>query len=352
MENFDHVTAPNLPANWGFSTSGGGSAWTTVTNAADSPPNSAFVSDVQLAGASELISPPIPISSASAELTFQNNYAIESDTNLLIGYDGGVLEIQIGNGPFIDILDAGGIFLSGGYNENLEPTTDNPLAGRQAWSGDSGGFITTSVRLPATAAGNTVRLKWRLGTDSAVSLSGSGWAIDSIILKDFTNNCCRAGAGAPAIISPPATQSAVPGTNVTFKVSAVGDTPLGFQWRFNDEPIAGETSPILMLTNVQAPQMGVYAVIVTNASGLTASTNAWLKILVPPAISCINLNGSGVSVGFAGLYGLSYTLQYKDSLSDPAWLAILPSVPGSGSAATLADPNPAPTNRFYRLICQ
>jgi len=299
-----------------------------------------------------LTSPPIPISSASAQLTFQNQYNTESDTNLLIGYDGGVLEIQIDGGPFVDILAAGGSFLNGGYNNTLDATGDNPLAGRQAWSGNSGGFLSTSVGLPAAAAKHTIRLKWRFASDSGNLFGGTGWAIDSIALQDSTNNCCRPGAGAPSIISQPATQSVFPGTNVMFQVTADGAMPLGFQWRYNDAPIAGETSAALVLTNVQASQMGLYSVTVTNAAGLTSSTNAWLSILIPPVISGVHLSDSKVSVTFEALYGLSYSLQYKDSLSDAQWLSSAPPVPGFGGTLSLVDANPAPATRFYRLICQ
>jgi hypothetical protein len=351
-ENFDNVTPPDVPANWNTTVIDGGSGWTTITNPVDSQPNAAFVSDKDLAGLSELTSPPIPISSTSALLTFRNFYETESDTNLLVGYDGGVLEIQIGNDPFLDVLAAGGSFLSGGYNNILEPTTDNPLAGRQAWSGSSGGFLTTSVRLPAAAANNTIHLKWRFGTDSGNFFGGSGWAVDSVLLQDATNNCCSSGAGAPSIISQPETQSVVPGTNVSFHVSANGAMPLGFQWRFNGAPLAGESSSALLLTNVQAAQMGVYSVTVTNASGLTASTNAWLKILAPPVITGIHLGNSNLSITFEALYGLSYNLQYKNALTNTQWLNIAPPVPGFGGVLSLVDPNPALSRRFYRLLAR
>ena len=58
-----------------------------------------------------------------------------------------MLELQIGSAPYKDILAAGGVFLSGGYNKTIktDPPGDNPLDGGQAWSGLSGGFITTQV---------------------------------------------------------------------------------------------------------------------------------------------------------------------------------------------------------------
>lgn len=45
--------------------------------------------------------------------------------------------------------------------------------------------------------------------------------------------------------------------------------------------------------------------------------------------------------------GRSYRLEYKNSFSDD-W-QILPPIPGNGSTQTLADPNPPPLQRFYRV---
>jgi hypothetical protein len=51
--------------------------------------------------------------------------------------------------------------------------------------------------------------------------------------------------------------------------------------------------------------------------------------------------------------GLSYTLEYKNALNDPAWLSLLPPTLGSGGTITLVDTNPpSGHSRFYRLSCQ
>ena len=70
-------------------------------------------------------------------MTFRNNFNTETDpSDRSIAYDGGVLEIRIGAGQFMDILAAGGAFVSGGYDRTIAPTnTDNPLAGRAVWAG-------------------------------------------------------------------------------------------------------------------------------------------------------------------------------------------------------------------------
>ena len=47
---------------------------------------------------------------------------------------------------FQDVLDAGGIFREGGYNRVISTDRGSPIAGRQAWSGNSAGFITTVLK--------------------------------------------------------------------------------------------------------------------------------------------------------------------------------------------------------------
>ena len=60
-----------------------------------------------------------------------------------------MLEISTdGGNTFQDILDAGGSFDAGGYNRTISTDRGSPIAGRQAWSGNSEGFITTVVNLP------------------------------------------------------------------------------------------------------------------------------------------------------------------------------------------------------------
>src|SRR4029077_12094549 len=107
----------------------------------------------------------------TADLHFSNNYALENT------FDGGVLEISIDGGPFQDILAAGGSFRRGGYNGVISNCCGNPLAGRQAWTGSSGGFIDTDVDLGGFG-GPTIALRWRMGSDS--SGSGEGWRVDDM----------------------------------------------------------------------------------------------------------------------------------------------------------------------------
>jgi hypothetical protein len=98
-----------------------------------------------------------------------------------------VLEISINGFPYQDIIEAGGSWVTGGYNRTISGGFGSPIGGRQAWSGLSGGtpempgYITTTVNFPPTANGQIVQLRWRVVTDGSVVASGvhGGW-IDSI----------------------------------------------------------------------------------------------------------------------------------------------------------------------------
>jgi hypothetical protein len=197
-ENFDGVTPPALPAGWTATNviDPDGILWVTSNDgdpfpSADSLPNAAFVNDPDAISDKRLDSPSIPIQSDSAQLTFRQNLDLES------GFDGGVLEISIGGGAFQDILDAGGSFVVGGYTHTISSSFQSPIASRRAWSGYSGGFVTTTVNLPATAAGQSVVLRWRLGTDN--SDSAAGWRIDTIRISD----CIALGTPTPTPTPPP-----------------------------------------------------------------------------------------------------------------------------------------------------
>ena len=220
-QNFDGVTSPALPTNWATSISGGQDPWVTTNSVSDTPPNSAFSLAATNAGIADLISPTIAIATPSAQLVFRNNYDLEvnpySPGEVL---DGGVLEIQVGTNAFADILPAGGSFVTNGYNTTIAPSSadDNPLPNRQCWSGNSVGFVTTMVNLPAAAAGQNIQLRWRLATDTGNAYGSVGWWIDSISITDGGSYNCCAGPWAPLITNPQ-----IQGTNFLFSFQSASN---------------------------------------------------------------------------------------------------------------------------------
>ncbi|HEU4662511.1 MAG TPA: proprotein convertase P-domain-containing protein, partial [Dokdonella sp.] len=178
-ENFDEVTAPALPAGWVTSTTTG-TDFTTVTDAADTEPNAAFATDLPAVNDFTLDSPSfVPLGTTT--LTFRHQFNLENT------FDGAVLEISINGGPFTDIVTAGGSLDAGGYTGTISSNFSSPIAGRQAWTGSSGGFITTVATLPAAATGQPTVLRFRTADDSSVAPdTGPGWWVDSIHLSFAT----------------------------------------------------------------------------------------------------------------------------------------------------------------------
>ncbi|MCX6904698.1 MAG: immunoglobulin domain-containing protein [Verrucomicrobia bacterium] len=108
---------------------------------------------------------------------------------------------------------------------------------------------------------------------------------------------------APLIGQQPSNQTALAGTTVSFNVLATGSDPLGYQWQFNGQVLAGQTGPGLTLSQVQASQSGGYSVIVTNPAGGVTSQVAVLTVLFPPVILQQPTNQT-VDVGTNAMFGV------------------------------------------------
>ena len=177
-EAFDGVTAPAIPEDWTAERVQNGINFVTTTTSPDTGPNAVFAENPTfIGGGTDLTSPAVLVSVAAATLSFRIKYDTEP------GWDGGALEISIEGGAFQDIIAAGGVFLQNGYNGALGANgVNNPLGGRAAWTGDSRGYRTSVARLPAAAAGHSVRLRFRFGANDNTGGIGtpSGWWIDSI----------------------------------------------------------------------------------------------------------------------------------------------------------------------------
>ena len=184
-EKFDAVTPPALPPFWtainGIDPDG--VLWQTSASGLPSPPydtapNSAWVNDPPVISDKYLDAPGVSATESEyVRLTFRHNYNLEaSEQNPNLGFDGGVLELSIdGGNTFQDFTAWGGFFEIGGYNRTIATNRGSPIAGRPAWSGNSGGFITTVADLPSELL-NAV-LRWRMASDNTGS--SEGWRVDT-----------------------------------------------------------------------------------------------------------------------------------------------------------------------------
>jgi hypothetical protein len=141
-------------------------------------------------------------------LTFKNNYITEST------FDGMVLEISINGGAYADITAGGNAFIAGGYNATISTAFGSPIAGRPAWTANSGGYINSTINLPVAANGQNIQLRWRMASDNSVSAVGV--RIDNIVISNTIVVCNTACAGAPRI-----TTSAVLSCSGSNKVATI-----------------------------------------------------------------------------------------------------------------------------------
>jgi hypothetical protein len=170
------VVAPALPPGWTAGIdSGDPPTWETSTTNPDTAPNDVFVNDQDGVSQKWLMSPSIVINSPSATLSFRNNFNTEHDPPPgEVFWDGYVMEVSIDGGPFNDVTDpaVGGIFVSGGYTGEIDGTAGNPLAGRPAWSGNSGGYINTAINFGPSLNGHAIVLRFLMGTDELTAAPG------------------------------------------------------------------------------------------------------------------------------------------------------------------------------------
>lgn len=94
----------------------------------------------------------------------------------------------------------------------------------------------------------------------------------------------------PVILTDPQDRAAAVGSNVTFEVTAMGASPLRYQWRkegtnlLYDPRFSGLTESRLTISGLQTSDAARYTLVVTNAYGAVTSQVARLTVLDPPAI--------------------------------------------------------------------
>ena len=154
-----------------------------VTTAAHTGTKSAFAPAPNVLAESTMATTAAFTPAAGATFEFWQRYAMEN------GFDGGVLEYSLDGTTWFDILAGNGgaiaanpqRFLEGGYVARLsDVTSGNVLAGRDAWTGTQGTFVRTRVDL-GDFAGTSMRLRFRVGTDSSFAPPNNGWWIDDVV---------------------------------------------------------------------------------------------------------------------------------------------------------------------------
>jgi hypothetical protein len=152
----------------------------------------------------------------------------------------------------------------------------------------------------------------------------------------------------PVITRQPRSLVAIPGGAASFSVSAQGCMPFAYQWRKDGSPLVGQTKAALTITNVQPQDFGAYRVRITNADGSVLSDAAMLTLAVSPGIRSPGFNSETFMLTVPTEVGLTYVIEYKDSLEDASW-KVLTTLAGTGLAIPMTDNGLTNTTRFYRV---
>jgi len=125
--------------------------------------------------------------------------------------------------------------------------------------------------------------------------------------------------GSPWIIRPPARRTEFEADHTTLQVTAVGMSPIAYQWQFNGTNLDGATNATLDLANLQFEQQGSYHCVASNSLGVSVSSDATLAvvarspfILVSPASQSLLMGGAaGFNVRARGVLPLDYQWQFN-----------------------------------------
>ena len=167
----EQVSGAAIPSGWAATTATGSNNWATSTAQSHSATRSLFATDNASAITDFRISTTssVALGSPTAILSFWHNYNTEP------GWDGGVVEISTNGGT--TWTDLGSNMTINGYNNSVGGT--NPIAGRAAFSGNSSGWIQTSVNLLPYANQNAM-FRFRMTSDD--NTAATGWYVDDILL--------------------------------------------------------------------------------------------------------------------------------------------------------------------------
>lgn len=129
-------------------------------------------------------------------------------------------------------------------------------------------------------------------------------------------------------------------------VTESSDTP-GYQWRFQQQAIAGATNPILTITSADLANTGIYSVVLSNLFGVTTNVAASVTIL-PPALRIGSLlpNGS-IQLRLDGASRAWYALQRTTNMAD--WTELTRFIPSNSISTFELKPNEQHL-QFYRVV--
>jgi glucose/arabinose dehydrogenase len=257
---------------------------------------------------------------------------------------GRILVNDVGQNTWEEINDAttggknfGWPTTEGMFNQSTYPNFANPIYVYEHGSGDGKGcaivggtfFSPTTTNYPATYVDryffqelcndwiNTLDLTAApVRSSFATAVSGDGLAITTGIdgnlyylsrTNDALYKIVYNNTTAPFITNQPVDLTIGEGQPATFSVTALGSTPLSYQWKKNGVNIPGAVNATLTFASASLADNGDYSVVVSNTTGNETSASATLTVLeneLPTAEILLPAAGgtyiAGTNINFSG----------------------------------------------------
>lgn len=218
-------------------------SWTLSIYRKHSGTTSFYATDLNEVSDQYLISPEIilPEGLEPLYLEFWNYQSIEKIFSGDICWDGGIAEISTDSGINWEQIPNSSL-LTDPYDALVSVNFENPLQGMEAWCGDPQDWLNSVVSLDAYA-GESVKFRFRLGTDNIIAKEG--WYIDDVTVQ---------GCQSPGVKIAPLTQTRMgsPGEVVsfTYRITNTGQVDNSFsldisgnQWQTSLPSDTGELLP-------------------------------------------------------------------------------------------------------------
>jgi subtilisin family serine protease len=162
----------------GWTHSGTGDTWGASTMRKHAGAYAFKATDVAVVSDQRLVSPPVtlPVGSGPLTLRYWDYQYLQNRSGGC--YDGGILEVSADSGASWTQLETE--LLTNPYDGPLATGSSNPLAGLSAWCGAPQTWFASLVNLDAWA-GQTIQLRYRLGTNSTMGMDG--WYLDDVSVQ-------------------------------------------------------------------------------------------------------------------------------------------------------------------------
>ena len=246
--------------------------------------------------------------------TTQTNQMKETNSTVDIGYH--YVTTDSNGNPLDTDGDGTSDYLEDTNGNGMDDPGETPwdlaiLSQPQSLTVPAGSNATFSV----LAGGISLSYQWRFNGANIAGATNSSYSLTpaqpanagnySVVISNPDTNMISSNAVLTIVIPPlittqPTNLTVNLSSNATFVVSidTTSTTPLGYQWLWNGNVLAGATNSSLTVTNIQITNAGYYSVIITNAAGANRSAEASLTVTIFSAgwtnTSAMKLNGDAV----------------------------------------------------------